>query len=301
MTTNDRSACPDREPQLQAYLFGELSGELLSDLEDHLRQCRQCGKALEEAEHGLKALRVLDETPLPFNETVYHARENIDADRAWSVFLKEIQAGGRGIKRIDSRKLNAPALAAVAAAAILLIGVGVGRWSLQSEQVQIPPDTGELIAEEVIRRIDQRAVDALLRAELLADLAVPYVDNVLKLTSEILSIDTEQIAAGELAETGARARELVRDGWLLRRGLDPDRDSTFLSVIGKVELFLEEVAVLAPESESRSDLLDIQQNLRSSRLGDRLVALDVNDALVIALEASGWIGEDYISSSELRE
>ena len=300
MISNDYSACPEREPALQAYLFGELSGEQLANLEGHLRECSLCRKALGEAELGLKALQVLEETPLPFAETDYPVEQKSDSDEAWSVFLKEMRADGIGVKRIDSRKLNTFALGAVTAAAILIIGMGLGRWALSSEQVQIPSDTGELIAEEVMRRIDQRAVDALVRAELLADLAVPYVNNVLRLTSEILSLNSEQVATVELAEAGAHARELVRDGWLLRRGLDPDRDSVFLSVIGRVELFLEDVAVLAHESESSSDLLDLQENLRRSRLGDRLVALDVNDALVMALEASGWIGEEYISSTELR-
>ena len=300
MNSTDNSACPEREPSLQAYLFGELEGESGVELERHLEECAACRHALAEARQGLAALEELEETPLPYYEPGPVAARTAGAGEAWTAFLKRMRTGASGAATSDLRRRNPFALGAVAAAASLIVGVGLGLWVFQPGRVQPSFSADELIAEGGGLGVDREAVDALARAEFLADLALPYVNGVLGMWSEIMALEPERVVMGKLGQTRTCARELIRDGRLLRRGLDPDRDEVFLSVIGRVELFLEEVAALGDEAETTLNLLLLQETLRGSRLGDRLVALDVNSALVTALEASGWIGEEHELSMELR-
>ena len=300
MIPNDNSACPEREHELQAYLFGELSGGILTELERHLEGCEGCRQALDEARIGFNALKEIETELLPYAEsppmTVVAGAE----EQAWSDFLRRIPVQDSRAPERDFSRRNSFALGAVAAAATLIIGIGLGRWVFGPGLVSQPSRFGEAAAQGIALRIDREAIDALVRAEFLADLAVPYVNNVLQVWSQIMDLDPERAAGEELDRAGIRARELIRDGWLLKRGLDPDRDEVFLSLIGRAELFLEEVAALDDEDEAIPNLILLQETLRGSSLGDRLVALDVNGALVSALEASGWIGEEYESSMELR-
>ena len=60
------AACPEREPDFEAYLFGTLDGPRRSRMEGHLDTCPACRHALAEARAGLQALRALAEAPAPF-------------------------------------------------------------------------------------------------------------------------------------------------------------------------------------------------------------------------------------------
>ena len=64
---------------------------------------------------------------------------------------------------------------------------------------------------------------------------------------------------------------------------------------------MEELFALGGENYEARGLIEIQETLQMTRLGDRLVALDMNGAVLEALEASGWIGEDYLQTREVRK
>jgi hypothetical protein len=300
MISNDDSACPEREPQLQAYLFGELGDEELEGLQWHLEECAGCRHALAEARRGLAALDMMDEEPLPFLPHSPVMSRGADSGRAWTEFLERVPRAGYARPKRGVFRHNQFALGAVAAAATLLIGIGLGRWMFVPDRLPSPSASDEIYTAGVVLKIDQEAIDALVRAEFLADLAIPYVNEVLRMWTEIMELDPEHSEIGDMGAISARARDLIRDGRLLIRGLDRDRDEVFMAVIGQSELFLEDIAALGGESTAAADLLLIQDTLRGSRLGQRLVALDVNSDLATALEASGWIGEEYKSSLELR-
>jgi hypothetical protein len=148
--------------------------------------------------------------------------------------------------------------------------------------------------------VTPEAVDALVRAEFLADLAVPYVEGLLQLTSGIMELDSGESMPEGIAALRNQARNLLRDGRLLRRHLLAERDSEFLATIGKAELFLEELVALGDEGDETLNIFEVQETLQLTRLGDRLVALDVNGAVSEALDASGWIGEEYLQTREVR-
>ena len=57
------AACPEREPDLEAYLLGTLVGSRRSRMEGHLDACPACRRALAEARAGLEALRAWPKRP----------------------------------------------------------------------------------------------------------------------------------------------------------------------------------------------------------------------------------------------
>jgi hypothetical protein len=151
-----------------------------------------------------------------------------------------------------------------------------------------------------VQSVETDAVEALVRAEFLADLGLPYIDGVLELVTMVMELDQGEVATGNVETIRARARDLLRDGRLLQRRLEPERDRTFLATVDRAALFLEEVAVLGSDDAGDGSLRELRETLQLTRLGDRLVSLDVDGAVSEALEASGWIGEEYVQSRETR-
>jgi len=316
-TSSNNSACPEREPALQAYLFEELEGEQRAELERHLEECAACRYALDEARWGISALAAVEEAPLPYGEAVPVSADTADADEAWAAFLKRVRLGDFDVVAggVSRRGADEPAgrgalvafaggrrfvLGAVAAA-MIMIGVGIGYFLLPFQLEGRMSTPSDIILEAARIGVEQGAVDALARAEFLADLGVGYVDGVLQLVASVMDLDLEAVVSGKAETVRAGARQLLRDGRLLRRYLEPERDRAFLATIGRAELFLEEVAALGGETGAPWSLGEIREILLMTRLGDRLVALDVNGAVTDALEASGWIGEEYIQSREVRK
>lgn len=291
----NHSACPEREPDLQRYLFGQLEGGALDELGRHLEDCEGCSRALEEAAVGLSALRELEEPPLPFREAAPDPVEVIRAEEAWVAFMERVRSPGA----VDQRHLFS--YRTVAVAALLLVGVGIGRWLMPVLERAGTLRPQELPAVTVQIGVDPEAVDALVRAEFLADLAVPYVEGVLQLASGVMDLGTEEGLTGNIEALRSRARDLLQDGRLLRRHLEPDRDRDFLATLGRAEFFLEELVALGGDSDEAWNLNEIQETLQMTRLGDRLGALDMNGAVSEALEASGWIGEEYLQTREVRK
>lgn len=300
MTGNRRSsACPEREPALEEYLFGQMDCERRDDLERHLEICGECRQALDEARAGFSALEYLEESPLPFGNATAHTVGGGTSVETWVEFLERIVPGHLR-KHSKGKRWLRYRYSAAAAAALLLAGVGIGHWFLPLQQAGNRTVTFNQSEEVAGFGVEQEAVDALARAELLADLGVPYVEGLLELAAGIMSIDFEQQLTGGYESTRSKARKLLQDGRLLRRRLDPERDQTLLATINKAELILEEIAALESAAESNRDLIAIQEVLRISRLEDRLVTLDMDSAISTALLESGWIGEEYIQKREVR-
>ena len=279
-------ACPDREPVLERYLFGTMEGREKAELLEHLEGCRGCRLALTEAGSGLEALDELEDPPLPFGETSLLPDVKAGAEAAWNAFV----AGSIGP---GSRRRSLPGMRAVAAAALILIGIGIGYWGIPGDQ-QMPDD---LVAIEGIE-VDAVAVEALVRAEFLADLGLPWIDGVLQLVAEVMDLESGEVTTGSLESIRAKALDLLRDGRLLQRRLEPERDRTFLATIDRAAYFLEDVVIFGVEGGEEGSLSELRETLQLTGLGDRLVALDVDGAVSEALEASGWIGEEYALSRE---
>ena len=91
--------------------------------------------------------------------------------------------------------------------------------------------------------------------------------------------------------------ELIRDGRLLRRALDPNRDATFLATVNRAEFFFEELAAFEGDPAGRNVRI-VQASLRESRLPDQLAALDVERKVDLALQVAGWIGEELLQRKE---
>lgn len=281
-------ACPDREPALERFLFGQMEGRERAELQQHLEACRGCRLALQEAGSGLEALDELEDAPLPFGDPSPLPEVQTEAERAWRTFV----AGSIGRK---SREHPVFRIRAVAAAALILVGIGIGYWGIPGNQGMV-----ESLAATEGMEVDSEAVDALVRAEFLADLGLPYIDGVLQLVAAVMELDPGDVGAGNLESIRAQALDLLRDGRLLQRRLESERDRTFLATIHRAAFFLEEVSALSGGPGADGSLQELRQTLQLTGLGDRLVALDVDGAVSEALDASGWIGEEYAQSRETR-
>lgn len=302
MSDQDRNLpCPEQEPELAAYLLGELGDPPRARLERHLEQCRGCRRALEDAKAAIEALEEFEEAPLPFEEGI--PATNRERDDAWSEFQRRVEASGIRIYRSPSPPAaeTAPAAATVLppakntvwllAAATLLLGILVGRFIPGQGSAIGPATAANAAAQLEALGIDAHAVAALARAELLSDLGVSYLSGLQSLMSEVGAVSSQDVRADDLIGIREQARTLIRDGRLLQRLLDSQRDEAFLRAVDRAELFLEELAAVSGSNAS-DDVRIIQAALSKSSLGEELGSLDLEKEVALALEASGWIGRE---------
>jgi len=300
---NGGFACAEHEAQLEALLFGELQGAEKEALEHHLEVCPRCRQALAEAKHGLEALSSLKEAPLPYSEyqpaTAGPSQPNI----AWVDFQKRLSLK-KGVEdkesgRVSNRWWSDYRLAA--AAALVIVGVAVGRWTTPPIAAPVRPTGATVSLQDVSSleslTVEAHAVEALARAEILADVGLRYVTGLQDMLHSVTDLSVRDVSATDMAITRERARELIRDGRLLRRSLDQEQDVMFLDAITRAELFLEELAALEVDS-SGANVRIVQAVLRESQLPNKLSALNVENEVALALEASGWIGQELVQRKE---
>jgi hypothetical protein len=144
--------------------------------------------------------------------------------------------------------------------------------------------------------VEAQAVEALTRAELLSDVGLRYVNGLQQLLQGVMETPAGSVQAVDVTATREQAADLIRDGRLLRRSLDPSRDGAFLDTIDRAEIMLEELAV---ESDpTGTGVRIVQATLRGSRLLFQIAALNVEKEVDVALEASGWLGEELVQRKE---
>ena len=291
-------ACPEREADLQALLFGELPEERQAGLEGHLAGCAGCREALRLARRALAALEDLQARPQPYRAPGPPTGD--EGDGAWRELVRRMRREGvRDILDSAGEDDIGPGRSmwgrpwAAAAAALLLVGLGLaaGRWLLPSRAPRVDL-TAQGFRQAADLGVDEEAMDALIRAEFLADAGIEYVSGLQRLARQMADARPDQADEALLAAFRARAEELLREGRLLRRGLDPDRDAGFLAAIGRAELFLEEAAVLGKGPAGSADLTVLQAALSRSRLRETLEEVDLEQAVAVAYEASRTSGEE---------
>ena len=258
--------CPDQEPRLEALLFGELAAGEREILEAHLDECAPCREALDDARVALEALATIEDPPRAFE-----IAEATAPDYAWNAFRT----------RVATRTTPAGSGRLFALAAVLILGIGIG-WALaprgRSVSPLVPGDDG---------------LEALVRADVLADTGVRYVDGLRALFSDLTEHSFETLTLEQAVTARERARSLLRDGRLLQRSLDTNRDQLFLRSIGRAELFLEEIAALEPSGQ-RSNVRLLRASLSASRLPLDLERLDVRRDVETALEGSGSLADESL-------
>ncbi len=353
------AACPEREPDFEAYLFGTLDGSRRSRMEGHLDTCPACQHALEEARAGLQALRALAEAPAPFlfdevagaesphgavpapGGSPATAPENTRdggglsapspaGTSPWPATAPETTRDG-GVLRAPSQAGTSPSPATApentrdggvlrapgrtgtsswptatpadsrdgghdaktparwpswsgwaAAAALLLVGVAVGRWTLPGGDDAAAPSDPPRDAW-----IQPAQIEALARAEVLLDLGVPWLESLQAVLTGVIDAVEDGASEAALRELHQQARRLVLDGRKLRAALDAERDAELLATVVHAEVFLEEVAAFepgrAPDFFTPSELSDLRAGF---------AAADARGAADRALLASGWIAAE---------
>lgn len=336
------AACPEHEPDLEAYLLGTLDGSRRSRMEGHLDACPACRHALAEARVGLRGLRALAEAPAPFLDCEVKAFLDCEVEGAEEPHgavltgstpppiapegrrdeLEDLKtrrpddealppivpAGGRDrLKDLKARRPDgeaSPPIASAggrdaghdakaatrwppwsrwaAAAALLLAGIAVGRWTLPGGDDSAAPSDPPRDAW-----IQPAQIEALARAEVLLDLGVPWLEDLQTVLTGVIDATEAGAPEAALRELRRQARRLVLDGRKLRAALDAERDAELLATVVHAEVFLEEVAAFepgrAPDFFTPSELSDL-------RVG--FAAADARGAADRALLASGWIASE---------
>jgi Putative zinc-finger len=275
----DVAGCTDWEPRLGALLFDELASDEREAVESHLRDCEACRAALLDARAAIDTLAEIEPAPYPYSGSVVD--DDRDRRRAWTEFRARLSP-----RREGARASYGVQWMAIAAAVLVALGIAVG---VPVGRLTAPPRAEASIPDAPTPPPGRRAVDALERAELLADAGVRYVDGLRALLGDVSRLTIETSSSTSLGDTRERARTLMRDGRLLTSSLDPDRDRLFLRSISRAEVFLEEVAALEP-STGRTDVALLQTSLVRSHLSNDLDRLDVGDELARAIAASGVLG-----------
>ncbi|HXV59409.1 MAG TPA: zf-HC2 domain-containing protein [Vicinamibacteria bacterium] len=251
------SACPDFEGLMERLLFGDLTEPSRENVERHLSVCGDCRDAFDDAKLAMEALRDIEAPPLPYADTP------------------------KVIRTLDLQRSRSPSRW-MAMAAVLLIGVGIGYFL---------PRGGEEPEVALGAPVDPDALAALERAELLSDVGVRYTDGLRGVLEELLELAVLDLTADEAAYTRERARTLIRDGALLERLLDSEKDRDLLRAIRRAEPFLEELAALE-SSTTETNVRHLQASLRDSNLPSTLAELALDDDIESALASSGWLAND---------
>ena len=285
-TDNENTVCSEWEALLGALLADEISDEEKRRLERHLDECSGCWTAFSGARSGLAALVALTEAPLPYSEVAKLVQSSAPDELAWMRFKKRIGPLGRVG---EGRSLL---FQFAAAAAMVVFGVAIGRWTTPT-----PPPRTENVLTADSDLIRPEAVDALARAEVLSDVGIRYVEGLEALLVDVMSLSGESASAGELGRAREEARELIRDGRLLQRSLEGDKDAQFVAAVRRAELFLEELAVV-DDGPGGTGVRLIQASLRDSRIKDRLAAVDLDREVAMAIDASGWLGQEFVARKD---
>lgn len=243
--TDATKDCTEFDSDLHDLLLGEIDSAAKVRTESHLSGCPSCRIALEEARRGLLGLEALTEAPLPYDENEVFASPTSDhRQKNWLAFKQRVQepapAGGDlwGIRLLS-------------AAAILILGIGLG------VQIGTRRESPRITAEIADTKVEPETIASLARIELLADVGQGYTRGLRDLLGHMASLEADDATPAELEATREIARDLVRDGRLLRRTLDPERDQTLLAAVNRAELVLEEIAAVgasglgAPSSSVR--------------------------------------------------
>ncbi len=287
MEKDTNNACPAWEPELEALLAGELGGEREAAAREHLASCPGCRRAMVWASRGRKALGACSEAPLPWPAPT-GVEETGQQIRAWRALQNRL-----GPFAGEGRRRSGPVWWPRAAAAVLLLGAGIGIGRLAGYGTVGPGPVGEGPRETAP---DPAAVAALVRADLLTDAGLGFAHG---LSEMVTGVMTFEVSGGGLAEREAvreRARELVRQAALLRRDLDPERDAGLLAGIRKAELLLEEIAALA--AEPGPDLVLVRELVARQRLGEGDLERRLTTAIAEARRQGGWNGRDGESIRE---
>ena len=302
-THNGGFACAEHEAQLEALLFGELQGAEKEALEHHLEVCPRCRQAFAEAKQGLEALSSLEEAPLPYSEYPAAIGEPSQPNIAWVDFQERLRLTQAAKERESDRATNRwwSDYRVAAAAALVIVGVVVGRWTTPSmgSPGRLADATVGLqdVSSLESLTVEAHAVEALARAEILADVGLRYVTGLQDMLHDVTDLSVRDVSVTDMAIARERAMELIRDGRLLRRSLDQEKDVMFLDAIARAEFFLEELAALEVDSTG-ANMRIVQAALRKSQLPNKLSALDVENDVALALEASGWIGQELVQRKE---
>lgn len=265
--------CDDRIVEMEALLAGELTGAGQAALEAHLAECEGCRAALGEAREGAVALRSLDRGPAPW---LVPDGAGETADARWRAFL-------------DRRVLSTPGwftFRPLAAAAMLVFGVALGRWVVPARAGSGPRPVASGPAW-----IGADQVGALTRAEVLVDLGMPYLDGLREVVDGVLEGRTGGVNQVALLNLRDRARRLIDDGQSLEAVLDETRDAEFLSTIRRAEVFLEEIGALGA-GEGGPDLGLVRREIENTDLSARLASLDLPGSAQAARVDAGWIGNE---------
>lgn len=226
--------CAAFEEQFVEALYGELTGEAAATFEAHLAECPRCARQFEQMQATLQMMDQREREIPP---------EGSDAD-FWDRLLPRLtepavaDAGPRHpLTRLSGKKW---VYQLTAAAAILLLGVFIGRFGLNNTP---PPTPAEALSQpETPERLRVRAFQHLEKSKVLL--------------LGLVNLDDENLSEGSLDFTHYQkvSRQLIQESGYLKTALKDSRQQRLRQLLDDLEIVLLQIANL----EAREDLTGIE-------------------------------------------
>lgn len=218
--------CQQYENLLTEKLFGELEAHRAHELEQHLAECAACRATLAELQSVLQAVGKPARPHMPehFWEGYW--------DRLRVRMEREPQAGATLWERLRARFALRwhPALRLAAAAALVLLGIVIGRNFRTPAEQTVAVQTVEPNQSAQVEAIDLRTSQLLERSKILL--------------LGVVNEDFTAASTGDLVQQRKYSRELLTEVRSLQTVLPNSPDRRLLQLVEQLELVLMQIAAL---------------------------------------------------------
>ena len=225
--------CKEIQKYLSDYLDEQLAESQREAVEGHLQGCQGCAAEVKAYRAILSEAAKLEKVAAP--DSLWAAIESELDDEEGTLWDRVRQRVGDWNARISEVvRMPLPAIQVAGVAAILFIGILMGRYFWPNPQ-QTRPDQVAVAPDENYQMISRRTND--------------YFEKSRILFLGIVNADTSDIQNMDLSTERKVARGLVQEASFLKDNLNPSRDAVLARLVQELEMILITIANMEEEHD----------------------------------------------------